>query len=171
MCGGKITMKVNMGEPGLLYTDNGEDMFRPIADIPIEVNGEKMLYTPVNIKGDHAVFFVEDIENMDINDIGQKITSNKNFVSRNINVEFVKIINIHNIFLRSWDSQVGEFCASGSGACASVVAGILTGKIVPEVNVHQKGGVIKVEWPRREKVFATMENSSDFVFTSEHLNQ
>jgi len=66
-----------------------------------------------------------------------------------------KLITDTEINMRVWERGAAETLACGTGACASVVAGILSGKLNKAVIVHLLGGDILVEWAENEPVFMT----------------
>lgn len=164
-------MKQNMGKPNLLYTDNDEDMFRPIINIPLEVFGKKMLYTPVNFNGVHTVFFVDDIENIDVFLLGKEVFSNKKFSFNQSNLEFVEVLDTNNIILRSFSAEAGELNSNVTGACASVVAGVLTGNTAKTVNVCQRENSLCVEWAGIKDPLTKVKDENIFIIKSEHFSQ
>lgn len=60
------------------------------------------------------------------------------------NIEFVEIENPHEIKMRVWERGTGETLACGTGACASAVASILSGRTDNDVTVVMKGGRLNV---------------------------
>jgi len=48
--------------------------------------------------------------------------------------------------MRVWERGSGEAMASGSAACAAVVASVLNGWTEREVTVHVEGGDLRVKW-------------------------
>ena len=63
-----------------------------------------------------------------------------------VNVEFVEIMGAGRMKMRVWERGVGETIACGTGACASVVASVLTKNGDTESKVILKGGVLLFEW-------------------------
>ena len=64
--------------------------------------------------------------------------------------EFINIIDRENIEMRVWERGTGETLACGTGACASVVAGVLNNYISRKVNVHLLGGILEIEWNEKD---------------------
>ena len=62
------------------------------------------------------------------------------------NVEFIKIKSRKKIELAVWERGCGITLACGTGACASVVAGILNGYIENSVEVQLPGGAVQIDW-------------------------
>jgi diaminopimelate epimerase len=68
--------------------------------------------------------------------------------------------------MRVWERGSGETLACGSGACASLVAGVITNRCEPKASVQLKGGILEVEWEKNNnQVFLT--GAARFVFKGE----
>ena len=58
--------------------------------------------------------------------------------------------------MRVWERGAGITLACGTGSCATVVAGILTGRLSRTATVKLDGGDLRVEWPSDDaSVFMT----------------
>jgi len=58
----------------------------------------------------------------------------------------VKILDHKNIRLKIWERGVGETLASGTGACAATVAGVLNNKLDRKVKAKFDHGELQIEW-------------------------
>ena len=72
--------------------------------------------------------------------------------------------------MRVWERGCGITLACGTGACASVVAGILNGKIENSVDVELLGGTVHIDWAGSKNdtnhdVFMT--GPANYVFEAE----
>ena len=105
-------------------------------------NIEYMLYL-VSLGNPHAVCFVNNLENINLNKIG-KIIENYKFFPNKTNVEFVRIIDRKNIKVRVWERGVGETLSCGTGACASVICGMKKRWLDNNILVELKGGKLNV---------------------------
>ena len=74
----------------------------------------------------HAVVFLDDVENLKIEEIGPRFEQHERFPDR-VNTEFVERIDRKNLKMRVWERGSGETMACGTGACATAVAAILNG--------------------------------------------
>ncbi len=68
--------------------------------------------------------------------------------------------------MRVWERGSGETMACGTGACATAVAAILTGRTNREVTVHLPGGDLRVEW-NRQSGHVFMTGGATEVFSGE----
>ena len=99
----------------------------------------------VSMGNPHAVIFTDKLTDELVLTYGAKIEQHP-FFPKKTNVEFVKIRSKTEIDMRVFERGCGETMACGTGACASVVAGILTEKLGPAVTVHLSGGDLLIEW-------------------------
>ena len=153
---------VDMGEPIFQDKNIPYNVYEPFnKDLDINVEGEKMRFTVVSMGNPHAVTFVEDLDDLQIEMCGPIIENNPIFPNRT-NVEFVQIIDKNNIRVRVWERGVGETLACGTGACAAVVASGLNGYTDEIVNVSLPGGKLKIEWGKDNHIY--MQGPATTVF-------
>lgn len=142
----KVT--VDMGEPILesarIPVISEKDL---LVDEPIEVDGRIYRMTAVSMGNPHAVVYIEDIKNWDIEEIGPKFEHHPHFPQR-VNTEFCRVIDRHTVEMRVWERGSGETLACGTGACAVAVASILNGYTENNVTVRLLGGDLDIVWDR-----------------------
>ena len=150
------TVTVDMGEPEL----EAERIpvvasASPVVKEPIEVDGTPYEMTCVSMGNPHAVMFVENTAELDIDAIGPHFEVHPAFPKR-VNAEFIEVLGRAETNMRVWERGTGETLACGTGACASVVACILNGLTDEEVRVHLLGGDLIIRWDRASNhVFMT----------------
>ena len=66
------------------------------------------------------------------------------------NVEFVQVHSPSHCKMRVWERGAGPTLACGTGACATVVAGVLEGKLDRKCRVDLPGGPLFIEWVAEE---------------------
>ncbi len=112
-----------------------------------EVNQHLLELTAVSMGNPHAVFFVEDINDAPLYDLGPLITNDDRF-PEGVNVEFIEMISETEMHFRVWERGSGVTQACGTGACAAAVASILNGYAQKdtEVCVHLSGGDLFIKW-------------------------
>jgi diaminopimelate epimerase len=101
--------------------------------------------TCVSMGNPHAVIFTNEIDKLDLHEIGPTI-ENASIFPRRINTEFIEIISRDRIKMRVWERGSGETMACGTGACASVVAAVLNNLTERKVTVELIGGELIIEW-------------------------
>ena len=93
----------------------------------------------------HAVQRVEDVDHAPVALIGPQVEAHACF-PRRVNAGFLQIISRSEVKLRVFERGSGETLACGTGACAAVVAGIRLGWLDEAVEVHTRGGDLRIEW-------------------------
>lgn len=68
------------------------------------------------------------------------------------NVEFVQVLSPSHCKMRVWERGAGPTLACGTGACATVVAGVLEGKLDRKCRVDLPGGPLFIEWVAEDGV-------------------
>lgn len=154
---GKVAkVKVDMGSPILTPAEipvvaEGERA----VDEPIVVDGTEYRMTCISMGNPHAIVYVDDVKNLQIEKIGPSFEKHERFPNR-VNTEFVKVLDRNTVEMRVWERGSGETLACGTGACATAVACILNGLTEEKVIVKLLGGDLEIEWDREEnKVFMT----------------
>lgn len=98
----------------------------------------------VSIGNPHAIVFCNNIDDINIEEIGKKIENDIHFPEK-INVEFVKVLGVSSIKMRVWERGVGETFACGTGACAVAVICNKLGFTRKRSKVYLKGGELRID--------------------------
>ena len=93
----------------------------------------------------HAVAFVNEITDDHIFRLGKLLEKHEVFPKRS-NIEFVKVHSKSEATMRVWERGSGETLACGTGACAVLVAGVVTGRLARKATIHLLGGNLELEW-------------------------
>jgi diaminopimelate epimerase len=158
---GKVSsVTVDMGEPiiersRIPVVGNGK-----CVNEDLQLEGVNYKMTCVSVGNPHCVIFVDNTQHFPVGTVGPKIENHKMFPAR-INAEFAQILNRNEIKLRVWERGVGETLACGTGACATVVAANVLGKVDKLCVVHLLGGDLKIEL-RDNRILMT--GTADKVF-------
>ncbi len=168
------TVRVNMGAPELgperipvTVAEAGTPLEQErIVNAPIIVQGKEYKMTCVSMGNPHAVIFLEDVTDLEIEQIGPYFENHERFPKR-INTEFVKVLDKKTVQMRVWERGTGETLACGTGCCATVVACILNGLTDEKVTVKLLGGEIEIEWDR-EANLVYMTGPAVTVFEGEY---
>ncbi len=156
-------VRVDMGKPVLASPEI------PLAGPPRQAVNEKicvenmeLYFTGVSMGNPHCVIFIPSLAGVPWQSWGAKLENNPLFPHRT-NVEFIEIIDAQKIKMKVWERGAGPTLACGTGACAAVVAGVLTGRLANTVQVNLPGGVLEVSWEQGQKVY--MQGPAEEVFS------
>jgi diaminopimelate epimerase len=141
---------VDMGLPRLNWQDI--PLSFNVADtnhVPLELDADLAALLPVpslvNMGNPHAIFFVDDVQGLDVETIGPILEHHKAFPEK-ANISFAKMITRDEMLLKVWERGAGLTLACGSGACAAAVAAIRRGVGDRQICVHLPGGDLAIEW-------------------------
>jgi len=166
---GKVeTARVNMGAPILTSRQIPVVSTKEqVIDEPLNVDGTTYHITAVSMGNPHAIVYMDDLKDLDIEKIGPKFENHIAFPDR-INTEFVKVIDRHTLQMRVWERGSGETLACGTGACAVAVASTLNGLVDEDkpVTVKLLGGDLQILWNRQENL-VYMTGPATTVFDGE----
>ncbi|MDE6518086.1 MAG: diaminopimelate epimerase, partial [Acetatifactor sp.] len=121
------------------------------VDAPIRVGEREYRMTCVSMGNPHAVVFVENVGDMELEQIGPMFECHELFPNRT-NTEFVEVVDRRHVKMRVWERGTGETLACGTGCCATAVACVLNGLTDNQVTVEVLGGEIEVAWDREENL-------------------
>jgi diaminopimelate epimerase len=116
-----------------------------VIDHALTVDGATHVVTCVSMGNPHCVIFHPGIDALDLEAIGPRFERHP-FFPRRVNTEFVEVVTPAEVRMRVWERGSGETLACGTGACAVVVAGALTGRTGRRAAVHLRGGDLDVAW-------------------------
>jgi diaminopimelate epimerase len=139
---------VDMGEPRLAAAEIPTTLVegdQPAIAVPLTINGETFPVTTVSMGNPHCVTFVEHVSEFPLEAIGPSFECHPDFPKK-INAEFVEVVRSNYLKMRVWERGAGITLACGTGACASVVAGVLNGRCDRQTTVELPGGPLDIEW-------------------------
>lgn len=141
-------VRVDMGVPRLLATEIPTTLCpsdQKVIAQPLEVAGQSWSVTCVSMGNPHCITFVEDVASVTLETIGPQFEHHPVFPQRT-NTEFIQVVREDYLKMRVWERGAGATLACGTGACASLVAGVLTGKCDRTATVELPGGCLEIEW-------------------------
>lgn len=133
-----------------------------VVDYPLNVDGETLPITALQMGNPNCCIFVEDFEALDWRRLGPLIENHRVFPERT-NVIFVRVRDRGKLEERIWERGVGETESSGTCSCAAVVAAVINNKTDRVVKVHAPGGVFPIEWRDDDEVVLT--GSAELVYS------
>ncbi|HUI92409.1 MAG TPA: diaminopimelate epimerase [Chitinivibrionales bacterium] len=160
-------IRVDMGPPILsapqipVAKASGEAVMERVT-----VDKREFLVTAVSMGNPHAVVYADELSDELVLGYGKKLESHPFFPNK-ANVEFVKVLSDSEITMRVYERGCGETMACGTGACASVVSGVLNHRHGTNVAVHLLGGDLQVEWNGERKSPVYMVGPAAWVYSGE----
>jgi diaminopimelate epimerase len=141
--------RVRIGERTIPARVDGDDVEVDLGPVDVgrpealEVDGERLEFTPVSVGNPHAVVRREP-EQAELLRLGPLVERHGRFPGRT-NVQLVRPDGTNDLTVRVWERGVGETPASGSGAAAAAAAAVAHGWCESPVRVHLPGGTLHVD--------------------------
>jgi diaminopimelate epimerase len=179
---GVLSLALQLGSAGKVDRVT-VDMGAPILDLPaipvdpaaIQLTGRitgRIASLPdlpeatfVSMGNPHATFFVPDVKQVPLEQIGPRVEHAAAF-PRRINAHFVQVRSRSEVTMRTWERGSGITLACGTGACAVCVSGVLTGRTDRKILAHLPGGDLSLEWNEAENT-VYMTGPATEVFSGE----
>ncbi len=156
-----VNVTVEMGKPEfetekIPFSEHSE------ANVHVfEIDDQQIEFAVVSMGNPHAVIFVDDVNSLDVQQIGSQLEVDRRFPKRT-NVQFVQVVDRQNIKQRIFERGVGETMASGSGACAAAAVAQQKNKVNDTVQITMPGGVLEIH--RDENGCLLMTGPTEFSF-------
>ncbi len=139
---------VDMGEPRLpaaeIPTTLGQAQ-DPVIEAELEVDHQHWSVTCVSMGNPHCVTFVDDLTPLSLTTLGPQFEHHPAFPKR-VNTEFVQVISPQHLKMQVWERGAGATLACGTGACAVLVAAVLTQRSETQAVVELPGGPLTIRW-------------------------
>ena len=128
-------------------------------------DGRQVEVAVLSMGNPHAVMRVGDVDRADVAGLGPQVETHARF-PRRVNVGFLQPLSRDEVRLRVHERDAGETLACGTGACAAVVAGIRLGWLDRTVEVHTRGGRLRIGWAHDDAP-VLMTGPAETVFEGE----
>ncbi|OAN66032.1 diaminopimelate epimerase [Magnetospirillum moscoviense] len=158
---GPLLVAVDMGPARLDWRDIPLAQAVDTLHLPISTGA---LVDPVGVSmgNPHAVFFVDDVEALDLAALGPVLEHHALFPER-ANIEIAQVLAPGRIRMRVWERGAGITRACGSGACAVAVAAARRGLMGRAAEVVLDGGTLAIEWLADNHVLMTGPVATSFA--------
>ena len=173
-----MEITVRDGKPVLFKVDMGLSKFKT-SDIPMkidkdefineefEIDGKVFKLSAVNIGNPHAVIIVEDVDSINLHEIGPYIETHEHFPEKT-NVHFVEMLSENEAKMVTWERGAGPTLACGTGATGTAIIANKLGLIKDDVTLHLPGGKLEMNVYKKDgELGAFMEGPAEFVFNGE----
>jgi diaminopimelate epimerase len=150
-------VQADMGAAQLDWRDI--PLARPMDTLHLDLPGDP---AAVSMGNPHATFFVEDVEQAVVHELGPRMEHDPLFPAR-ANIGFAQVLLPDRIRLRVWERGAGLTLACGSGACAALVNAHRRGLTGRRAIVIVDGGELEIEWRDDGHVLMTGPVATSFV--------
>lgn len=157
--------QVNMDEPdfrrcAFLATESEETFFEEL----VKINENKFEVSGVNVGEPHLVIFVEDVDRVEVPEVGHRVRFSDFVQEEGVNVNFVEVVDQGTIRVRTYERGVeDETPACGTGATASAVLSHRLQEINNHITVEMPGGAVEISYRNGER--AVLSGPAESVFT------
>tara|TARA_B100002051_G_C16597172_1_gene566015 strand:- start:130 stop:957 length:828 start_codon:yes stop_codon:yes gene_type:complete len=155
---GQHTVRINMGMPNFKWNKIplSREMDYKNLNIKISSKDGKEIAGgfSLNVGNPHVVFFVENVDNFNLNEIGPKI-ENHNYFPQKCNVTIANVENTKHIKVKVWERGAGLTKACGTAACATGVASAKLKLTDRETNIEFQEGSLNINWHKDNNIYMT----------------
>ncbi len=154
-----------------------------VSDLPLNYNkdtlffgkleelSDELEFSAVSVTNPHLVSIVDEIKEEQLVQVGTKANSTQSLLPKGVNVNFVKIIDGNNIYVKTFERGVGLTKACGTGMTASSVIACIAKKcpVGEIINIFNDGGMIRciVNKKEEEGYFVQFIGNATYVFRAE----
>jgi len=154
----KNLVSINMGQPNFEWDTIPLLKKMDNKNLEITINdkeGKKFRGGfSLGIGNPHVIFFVEDINQFDLRDIGPQI-ENHNYFPEKCNVTLASVKNKKYIKIKVWERGAGLTKACGTAACATAVSGSVLKLVERRVDIEFAEGLLNIEWGMDNNIYMT----------------
>jgi len=108
----------------------------------------------LSVGNPHVVFFVKDINQFNLKEIGPKI-ENHSYFPEKCNVTLANIKNKKLVKVKVWERGAGLTRACGTAACAVAVSGAVLKLNERCVDIEFKEGLLNIDWKKNNNIYMT----------------
>jgi len=158
----KNLVSINMGQPNFNWNKIPLVNKMDNKNLQIKINnknGKEIIGGfSLSIGNPHVIFFVQDLDEFNLEKIGPKI-ENHNYFPEKCNVTLANIKNKNHIKVKVWERGAGLTKACGTAACATAVAGSVLNLIEKSVDIEFSQGSLNINWKSNNNIYMTGEVS------------
>lgn len=150
---------VDMGEPRFRWDEIPlAERFHDTRAIELQIGpiDAPVLHSPsvVNVGNPHAVFWVDDVNAIDLGRVGPLLENHPIFPER-ANISVAQVLSETSMRIRTWERGAGLTRACGTAACAAAVCAMRRKLVERRVTVTLPGGDLVIAWTPENRILMT----------------
>jgi len=149
---------INMGQPNFEWEEIPLLKKMNYKNLNIKINSidgkEVVGGFSLSIGNPHVIFFVNDLNQFNIKEIGPKIEKHTYFPEK-CNVTLASIKNKKHVKVKVWERGAGLTKACGTAACAAAVSGAVLKLNERCIDIEFAQGLLNVNWKRDNNIYMT----------------
>ena len=154
----KNLVSINMGQPNFDWKKIPLLKEMDNKNLKIKINstaGKEIIGGfSLSVGNPHVIFFVKNINQFNIKDIGPKIENHEYFPEK-CNVILASIKNKKHVKVNVWERGAGLTKACGTAACATAVSGAVLRLNERYVDIEFPEGLLKIDWKADNNIYMT----------------
>ena len=154
----KNLVSINMGQPNFEWNKIPLSKEMDNKDLGIKIinkEGKQIIGGfSLSIGNPHVIFFVEDYNQFNLEEIGPKI-ENHNYFPEKCNVTLASIKNKKHVRIKVWERGAGLTKACGTAACATAVSGAILKLSERDVDIEFQQGLLNIGWKKDNNIYMT----------------
>ena len=154
----KNLVSINMGQPNFEWKRIPLLKEMDNKNLKIKINsteGKEIVGGfSLSVGNPHVIFFVKNINQFNIKDIGPKIENHEYFPEK-CNVTLANIKNKKHVKVNVWERGAGLTKACGTAACATAVSGAVLGLNERCVDIEFPEGLLNIDWKTDNNIYMT----------------
>ena len=152
------SVKINMGQPNFKWNEIPLSKEMDYKNLNIKINSKDKKEIiggfSLNVGNPHVIFFVKDINNFNLDEIGPSV-ENHNYFPEKCNVTLACVKNKKCIKVKVWERGAGLTKACGTAACATAVSSAILKLTEREVDIEFKNGSLNINWHIDNNIYMT----------------
>ena len=158
----KNLVSINMGQPNFKWDEIPLIKKMDNKNLQIKINnkdGKEIIGGfSLSVGNPHIIFFVEDLDQFNLEEIGPKI-ENHNYFPEKCNVTLANVKNKKHIKVKVWERGAGLTKACGTAACATAISGSVLKLIERNADIEFSEGFLNINWKSNNNIYMTGEVS------------
>ena len=158
----KNLVSINMGQPNFKWDAIPLIKKMDNKNLKIKINnkdGKEIIGGfSLSVGNPHIIFFVEDLDQFNLEEIGPKI-ENHNYFPEKCNVTLANVKNKKHIKVKVWERGAGLTKACGTAACATAISGSVLKLIERNADIEFSEGFLNINWKSNNNIYMTGEVS------------